>query len=206
MGRGRGFPVAEQPQHGAGGAAFHQRAQQPGTIPGPATAGIVLSVGEDHRAVCTRGTLHRLGDGLIRIPDTAGEGCLTLVDHFQKRIGSAIGGALVVGIGHQARPHLGDVCEREAAGQRHCAYRVGDQIGEPRVEGFGRLHQGATPVQRNDELRAPKRRRPPIAGLDEAQQVSGGARAGLTHVHMGVGAIDLENIGVAHHGLGEIGV
>ena len=92
------------------------------------------------------------------------------------------------------------------AGQRHRAYRVGDKIRKARIQGSGGFHQGATPVQRHDELRAPKRHCPPITGLHHVVQVSGGARAGFAHVHMGVGAINLENAGMAHHGLGEIGV
>ncbi len=36
--------------------------------------------------------------------------------------------------------------------------------------------------------------------------MGGSARAGLAHVHMRVGAVNVQNTGVAHHGLGEIGV
>jgi hypothetical protein len=91
-----------------------QRLDQPHRVRIPASARIVLGIGQDHRAPAglgqTLGLLHRF----IRFIDLAGEIRLRLADHRYQPIRCPIRGQAGFGIGQHRGPAIGDVRRRKA--------------------------------------------------------------------------------------------
>ena len=145
-----------------------QRAQQPDRVGGAAGSGIVLDVGEHHRLGCGLGQTHCCGNRLVGGVEPTGEGRLPLLDEGGETIRLRFGRVLVVAVDDERRTALGDVGRREAgrvddaddplivrAGWTARSVAAALDLGDQLEDAFGRLHQGALPDQRDQEIELP---------------------------------------------------
>ena len=195
----------EQASDRALGTFAQQRLDQPHRIGIAARAGIVLGVGQDHRAPGTSGEPHGFPHSLVGLIDAAGEIRLRLGYGRRQTVGDAVGRALVLAIGQHGRAAIRHVGGREAGGEgeaRHLALLAGRDLTEERGRG---IDHGALPGERDEEGRPAKRLGERALAQDALEQ----RRRALTrhrHIDMGICPIGRERRRVFDHRRRDIGV
>ena len=183
-------------------ALGQQRVQQAGGVAVAAGAGVVLGVGDDHRQRGRRRQRQGLRHGLARRADVH----LPLRRFGRQRI-QAFDGRF----GPRTMPPDHGRAFVEVAGREaHAEAQDGAEFAVQRVQ-FGvqvlrRLQPGALRVQRDQEGQPACVQGFALPGPEAARQQRAGAFAGLRHVHVRVGAVGHQRVGLAQHALGHVGV
>ncbi len=195
----RRLRIGQNADHCAACTPLDQRAQQTGGVAGASAARVVLGVGKNDRTPRIPGTAQGFRHRLLRGVELTPELRLAGNELGQQGFGGPLCGALRAAVGHHRGTRLGDVGEWESAGQPERRDLAVDQLGEAPVQPAGRLVQGAAPIERNEEIGTPQGLVPTGSAGDQCVQVVRSARSGQSHIHMRIGAVDVQRVRVRQH-------
>jgi hypothetical protein len=201
----RGDRVDQQAEHRILRAVAQQGREHAGRVAVAARARIVLRVGEHHgqaRRAARHGALH----GVVGRQELGREVALGVADQAGQALDRVDGLLARRTVAEHARPALGEIRHREGGREGEHDAAVALEPRELAVEPLRRLDQGAGGGQRDEELELAERARRPVAGAQDALEQARGARTGIRHVDMRVGAVRDEPVGVLDHGARDIGM
>ena len=205
VGAARRWGVDQQPQHRVGRALAQQRIEQAHRVAIAARSGIVLGIGQDDRGTgrsARTGPLH----GLVRCQQFERE----ILFAGGNRIGQfghcRLDGPAVVRIADHRHAAFVEVGHRKSGRERQGHAAAFLEAAHQVVQTLAGFDERALRRNAGEEIEGVKGLVEAFAGADQAHQQAGGARAGFGHVHMGIGAVDRQRIGVFDHGPGDVGM
>ncbi|CPN83353.1 Uncharacterised protein [Bordetella pertussis] len=149
-----------------------------------------------------------LADGFVRGEEVGRPLGFEPGDAVGQGLHGALDGVAVGAVGPDDRAALGEIGGRKAqgAGQAGDARFAALELGQQGIHAPGGFELGAHAVDGNEERQAPRGAMPVLAGLRARLQQGGGARAGVGHVDVRIGAIGHQRAGMRQHGASHVGV
>ena len=175
MGRRCGFGIDDHPDRGPVRTVADERVGHAHRVRIATGAGVVLRVGDHHRAGGRKSQAHRLAHAAIGIEDLALEGGLARRHPPGHGVGRCIRLGLRGAIGHHGGAAIREISGRETGQEGQAGYALAFEGGELGIDRPAGLHCRGLPGDRNEIGNLAERFGRTLAGPQKPGESLGGA-------------------------------